>query len=120
MLSSLMETHRIAIERSNAGTDTAGGIKRVNWTALEGLDDLACTIQPLSSSERMLFAQRGLYLSHQVFLDDDYTRTLRANDRLTLLDDEGQETQIHFLIKGIFDEGGRQEITRLEVTEIRT
>lgn len=113
-LVSLCTTHTITVERSPSSRDSSGAPKYQEWAAISGLSDLFASVQPMSSSERMLFAQRNLVLTHKVYLPGNYTTLIKKQDRV-----KDVNSGKIYTISGIFDVAGRGELTMLEVREMQ-
>ena len=116
-LASVCNTHTFAIERSPMAQDRAGGITKTGWAPVEGMEALRGTVQPMRTRVSIVFAQRQVMMTHFAFLPGNYTDRIKKSDRITLLDSDGNLTDKHFLVFGVYDMGGRGVGTKLECVE---
>lgn len=111
-LDSLCSTHTVTVERSPSSRDSSAGPKYDNFTPVTGLENLSASVQPTKSRERLEFAQRGVFISHRVYLAGDYTALVKKQDRV-----KDVVRNKYYRVTGIFDAAGRGELTVLEVME---
>lgn len=105
-LSSLMNTS-VTIQTKTSGIDASMGETAI-WVS--GCTVPAC-VQPMSAKERLLFKQRGVTVSHYIYLDASSGATYR--DRIL---DNG--TNKLYRVVNEFDMAGQGRAWRLEVLEV--
>lgn len=100
MLTSLLR-HRVDWERPFITTDDALGSQR---TFQKHQSNVRCLIQPVSSKEQLLFAQRQLTVSHFLFFDR--LLDVQAGDRFLHRQRPGSPPR-YFVVNGREDQGGQ-------------
>lgn len=111
-IASLCRTHRVTFESPTTVKDAAGGTTRENWTAVNNLTNLLCTIQNVSHKERFLFAQRNILLTSIIYLPRIYTDSIERRYRIRDLDSNRL-----FKIHSYADEAGRELLTKIYAEE---
>jgi hypothetical protein len=89
--------------------DASAGPVNADVTLLSGV---SCTIQPLSSKEKLAFAQRQVYLTHRAYFSQDIAP--QRADRLDAADGRS------FQIFGYFNLAGRSRVWAAELREQTT
>lgn len=107
-LSSLTQTHRVKIERSTDTRDASGGYVKT-WDTL--VPEALVGIQPSTSRERTLFAQRQISYTNKIYSDRDYG--VRKDDRLIDL-----TTDKEYVVIGVSDQAGRGLVFCIEARDI--
>lgn len=99
-LEHLTSTHYIKVERKSTTRDASGG--QVNtWEVVH--QSVPVTIQPTSSKERLLFAQRNIEYTNKIYSSTDLS--LSKNDRITDLNSLKQ-----YVMTGSADQAGRMTV----------
>lgn len=100
MLGSLLH-HKVDWERPEITIDEALGSVR---TYMKQQQNIRCLVQPLTSREQSLFAQRQVNVSHFVFFDR--LLALQTGDRLLYKQKAGLPVR-YLIINGWEDQGGQ-------------
>ena len=58
------------LKRATDAKDASGGMVKT-YAAVDGYEDVSCTIHPASSSIRMQYMQRQMNCTHTIFTDED-------------------------------------------------
>ena len=105
-LQSLLGTSTVNLVRPTKRLDSSAGPVNSDTTVLY---NIPCTIQPLSSKEKLAFAQRQIFLTHRIYFNRDIAP--QRQDRLDAKD--GRQ----FQILGYFNLAGRSRVWAAEVRE---
>ena len=94
----------ITLQRKIATKDASLGTS-FEWSDVE---TYCAAVQPVSASEAWKFAQRGIFVSHVLYLDQNISPTVR--DRISW------DSRL-FNIVHIFDMAGRERVYRIGLKE---
>lgn len=70
------------LQRSTSAKDAAGG-RSTTWTNVSGAVDVACDIQPVTSSTKYKFAQLDMDVTYTIYLPNGSDIGAKAGDRIT-------------------------------------
>lgn len=102
-LASLLNT-TITLQRKTATKDASLGTG-FEWTDVESY---CASVQPVSANEAWKLAQRNIFVSHVIYLDQNISATVR--DRISW------DSRL-FNIVHVFDMAGRTRVYRLGIKE---
>lgn len=112
-IASMTGDHPIQIQRAQTTKDPAGGIRKDVWREVW---TTRAAVQPMHARDRMIFAQRQMIVTHNVYFAG--TADVRKNDRVILLDSPNPDDPRVFEIRGVMDEAGKGVLTRLVAMEL--
>lgn len=106
-LSSLLNT-TITLRRKTTTVDSSmGGAD--TFTDVSSMTDVPASVQPIKASERYILAQRGIWATHRIYLDQDIGATPRDQIRTA----DGKLFNIVFQ----HDQAGRERVWMIECKE---
>lgn len=94
----------LAVQRGSSTRDASGGA-RTTFAVVVGLEEVPCSIHPSSARTKLQYAQQQLFVSHRVYVDQDYG--IKRGDRLLA------GTQ-YYVVHGVGDFGGRGRLWFLD------
>lgn len=100
MLSALLR-HRLDWERPLITSDDSRG---ASHSYQKQATSVRCLVQPVNARDRLLYSQRNVLISHQIFFDK--VLDLQVGDRLVKHPSGGLGQKI-YVVKGWQDQGGQ-------------
>lgn len=118
-LRSLTSTHAADVKRMPLRVDASGGATypKDQWVTVDGLAGVKGSLQPLTTYERMVFAQRQLEASYKFFVDGAKARLFRKDYQVAVTHPVADAGRL-FRVVGIDDVAGKNRLTRILLKEL--
>jgi len=100
----------ITVENPHNVIDSSGGPVSEKFNNVPSYTDVYASVQPISSSEKRNLAQRKIYTTHRIYVDQDVK--VKSNSRI-LLAATGQK----FRVTGYFNMAGQDRVWCIEAEE---
>lgn len=99
--SSFFFTHSVTVQRPFWALDRAGAPTPTGWNEVAGCVNLPCSVQPADARTVMIWAQRNINVTHEVYVASPVG--LREGDRLIATHPQAGASET-LLVTGWYDE----------------